>query len=157
MNWPWRYSVGLRFVPVDFETQTLARQLQQAGFDAQAPAFFSWLGVSMYLTVPAILQMLGTVAAAPHGSAIVFDYLVPPGCLDLAQRLPMQAVAAMVALAGEPWRTYYEPQTLAGELQALGFQQLQDLDATHINVRFFNARSSGLHAGPMARVMHAQV
>src|SRR5271163_1639382 len=41
---------SLTFVPIDFERQTLAAGLEQAGFDAGAAAFFSWLGVTPYLT-----------------------------------------------------------------------------------------------------------
>jgi methyltransferase (TIGR00027 family) len=41
---------SLKFVPVDFERQTLAAGLEQGGFDSGSPAFFSWLGVTPYLT-----------------------------------------------------------------------------------------------------------
>ena len=38
---------SLTFAPVDFETQTLASGLRAAGFRADRPAFFSWLGVTI--------------------------------------------------------------------------------------------------------------
>src|ERR1700733_14197321 len=41
---------SLTFVPIDFEQQTLDGGLTNTGFDANAPAFFSWLGVTPYLT-----------------------------------------------------------------------------------------------------------
>src|ERR1700691_1687992 len=41
---------SLTFVPIDFERQTLADGLAQSGFDGAGPAFFSWLGVTPYLT-----------------------------------------------------------------------------------------------------------
>jgi methyltransferase (TIGR00027 family) len=40
----------LTFTPVDFEIQTLEDGLRRAGFDTSKAAFFSWLGVTMYLT-----------------------------------------------------------------------------------------------------------
>src|SRR5438552_558206 len=40
---------SLHFVPIDFETQALPRALDDAGFDATRPTFYSWLGVTMYL------------------------------------------------------------------------------------------------------------
>jgi methyltransferase (TIGR00027 family) len=43
---------SLTFTPVDFETQSLAELLAETGFDRTAPAFFAWLGVVPYLTVP---------------------------------------------------------------------------------------------------------
>src|SRR5262245_36371831 len=67
---------SLTFAPVDFERQTLAAGLAVAGFDASGPAFFSWLGVSMYLSAEAIDSTLQFVASLPPGGGIVFDYAV---------------------------------------------------------------------------------
>src|ERR1700735_4816428 len=36
---------SIAYTPVDFERQSLAEELGIAGFNGQAPAFFSWLGV----------------------------------------------------------------------------------------------------------------
>src|SRR5271157_5907593 len=44
---------NLTFVPLDFEHMTLAEGLASAGFDATQPAFFGWLGVVPYLSLPA--------------------------------------------------------------------------------------------------------
>src|SRR4029079_17988237 len=44
---------NLTFVPVDFEHQTLAEGLEEAGLEMQSPAFFSWLGVVPYLSLEA--------------------------------------------------------------------------------------------------------
>ncbi len=148
---------SLRFVPVDFEGVGLARQLVRAGFSDREPAFFSWLGVSMYLRPAAVAQMLGFVAGMATGSALAFDYLVPPDSLPLAQRLSAHAVGGMVALGGEPWRSQFEPTGIARLLHAQGLQQVFDLDATAINQRFFSNRRDGLQAGPWARVVHARV
>src|SRR5450432_3003501 len=41
---------SLTFASVDFERQSLAEGLAAAGFRADAPAFFQWLGVVPYLT-----------------------------------------------------------------------------------------------------------
>jgi methyltransferase (TIGR00027 family) len=49
---------GLVFAPVDFERQTLAEGLDAAGFDVGARAVFSWIGVTMYLTLDAIAATL---------------------------------------------------------------------------------------------------
>src|SRR6202790_4157375 len=44
----------LTFAPVDFERQSLADGLTAAGFQADRPAFFQWLGVLPYLTRGAV-------------------------------------------------------------------------------------------------------
>lgn len=48
----------LTFSPVDFEIQTLEDGLRREGFDTGKCTFFSWLGVTMYLTSDAISATL---------------------------------------------------------------------------------------------------
>ncbi len=57
----------LTFVPLDFEHKTLAEGLAEAGFDAGAAAFFSWLGVVPYLTREAFRATLEVIAQLPAG------------------------------------------------------------------------------------------
>ena len=57
---------SLAFVPVDFETRSLEARLDAAGLRTEAPAFFSWLGVTMYLSREAIARTLRD--AGHHGA-----------------------------------------------------------------------------------------
>ncbi len=147
---------SLRFVAVDFESETLPERLTRAGFRAGEPACFSWLGVTMYLTRAAVLGTLGYVAALPTGSGIVFDYAVPPATLDLIRRVVVRTVMHRVAAAGEPWKSFFEPRELALELHSLGFRQCEDLGAEQLNARFFGDRTDGLRVGGLGRVMSAR-
>lgn len=146
---------SLQFVPVDFETDSLAERLTASGLRPGEPAFFSWLGVSMYLSRRAVLGTLSCVASLPRGSGIVFDYAVPPASLGLMRRLVIGAVRRHVASIGEPWKTFFDPQALSAELAALGFTQLQDLGPDELNARFFDARSDGLRIGRLGRIVCA--
>ncbi len=147
---------SLRFVAVDFETQQLGERLAGAGLRADERAFFSWLGVSMYLTRAAIGATLGYVAGLPRGSGIVFDYAVPPAGLSPVRRLVVHALLKRLAVAGEPWQTFFEPRALAAELRALGLTELEDLGPEALNARFFGERSDGLRTGALGRVMCAR-
>lgn len=146
---------SLTYVPVDFETQTLADRLHESGFRADRPAFFSWLGVTMYLTREVVLATLRFVAERPAKSGITFDYFVPPGELPWTARLFWQVVAWRVALHGEPWRTWFRPEELADELRRMGFTALEDLDGPALNARYFGGRLSALGGRNNARVMTA--
>ena len=68
----------LTFVPTDFETCSLPEALTKAGFNADEPAFFSWLGVSMYLEEDAFLNTLRFIGSLAPRSGIVFDYTSGP-------------------------------------------------------------------------------
>ncbi|HUL46225.1 MAG TPA: SAM-dependent methyltransferase [Steroidobacteraceae bacterium] len=147
---------ALSFVPLDFESDRLSEQLAGAGFRACEPAFFSWLGVTMYLTRAAILGTLGYIAGLPAGSGVVFDYAVPPATLGPVRRVVVRAMMRRVAGAGEPWKSFFDPRGLAGELRSLGFRQLEDLGPDEINARFFRERADALRVGGLGRVMSAR-
>jgi methyltransferase (TIGR00027 family) len=143
----------LVFVPVDFERQSLAGELQHAGLDAAAPAFFSWLGVTPYLELGDVMAVLRFVAAFPNGSGIVLDYAILPSLLSFGQRLVVAALARRVAAAGEPFRTYFDPAVLAADMRAAGFVEIEDLSPDVINARYFSGRDDGLRVGSAARIV----
>lgn len=146
---------SLTFVPVDFETQALADGLRGAGLSGAGPSFFSWLGVSMYLTREAILGTLRYVAGLPSGSGIVFDYAVSPRRLSPLRWLAARALIRRVAAIGEPWKTFFDPEELAAELRSLGFGHIHDLGPAQLNERFFSDRNDRLGVAGLGRVMVA--
>jgi methyltransferase (TIGR00027 family) len=135
---------SVTYAPVDFEHQTLADGLAQAGIDSRKITFFSWLGVTPYLTRDAVMSTFAYIASTPAGGAVVFDYAVPRSSLNLIGRLAFDALARRVAAAGEPFQTFFDPLELAAELQSMGFRHLEDLDASEINSRYFKNRADGL-------------
>lgn len=148
---------ALTFAPVDFETQTLADGLRAAGFDAGKPAFFSMLGVAVYLTKPALTGTLSFVAGLAPGSEIVFSYSVTPDLLSAEQIAARIQSAQRVAAIGEPWISYYHPQTLVSDLQKLGFSSVRDLGAAEANAEYFSGREDDLRISGGSHVMTARV
>jgi methyltransferase (TIGR00027 family) len=127
----------LHFAPVDFERHSLEEGLSEAGFRRSAPAFFSWLGVVPYLTRPAAFGTLRFIAALPKGSGVAFDYSVPREMMGERERDAFDELAARVARAGEPFRSFYDPAQLAVELRAMGFAASEDLGAADLRARWF--------------------
>jgi len=148
---------SLTFAPVDFEQQTLADGLSRAGFRAEAPAFFSMLGVVVYLTKTAVMETFKFVGSLPPGSEIVFDYGISSSMLSERQRLARESLARRVAAIGEPWISYFDPATLARDLQGLGFTQVEDFGPEAANDRYFKNRSDGLLISGSSRLMKARV
>ena len=147
----------LTFTPVDFETQTIEEGLRSAGYDPGKGTFFSWLGVTEYLTTDVVMATLRFVASAPMGSAIVFDYMLSPSLLNPAQRARFDAFAQRVALAGEPWQTFFDPGSLTSNLRSMGFARVEDNGPEDINTRYFNDRKDGLRVGSLSHLMKAQI
>ena len=148
---------GLRFVPVDFEIDTLAAALADAGFQPDRPACFAWLGVTMYLTDTAIMDTLSFIAGLPRHSSVVFDYRVTESLLNPVERAVGQHLIQRMMAVGEPWVSAFDPAHLSRELQRLGFSEVDDSDGEQLNARYLARRKDGLHVGSLSRVLCARV
>jgi methyltransferase (TIGR00027 family) len=137
---------NLAFAPVDFERQTLVQGLAGAGFRADLPACFSWLGVAVYLTDDAVMETLRFVATLPRGSGIVFDYRPPAELLDPIARATAEVMQRNAAAMGEPWRSAFAPAALREKLRALGFSEAETFEPEALNRRYLSRRKDGLHA-----------
>ncbi|MGY4827330.1 SAM-dependent methyltransferase [Sphaerotilaceae bacterium SBD11-9] len=138
---------SLCFVPVDFERVGLAESLAQAGFDTDAPAIFSWLGVTMYLEEAAVIETLRFIAGCAKGSAVLFEHALPLSSLPPVMRIAMEQLTAQFAERGEPWKSFFEPAALAEMLASLGFSNRTTWTPDELNRRYLANRADGLHIG----------
>jgi methyltransferase (TIGR00027 family) len=139
---------NLTFVPLDFEHRTLGEGLDDAGFDASAPAFFGWLGVVPYLSREAFRATVQTIARQPRRSGVSFDYALSPESMSPSRRAVFEALAARVAAAGEPFQLFFTPEQLEAELREAGFQEIEHMDSEQLNAKYFRGRSDGLQLPP---------
>ena len=147
----------LTFAPVDFETQTLMEGLEDAGYDPGRPTFFSMLGVTPYLTMAAVMATLGSIAMAPEGSEIVFDYMIRPSLLNSDQQSFFQAFSQKVASVGESWQTFFDPEVLKQDLRAMGYGYVEDSRPEEIDALYFKNRKDGLRVWKLTHLMNARV
>jgi methyltransferase (TIGR00027 family) len=138
---------SLTFAPVDFEKEALVDGLRSVGFNAERASFFSWLGVTSYLTRETVLSTLSAVIAMSRGNGIVFDFAVPRATQKPLSQMAFDALAARVAAAGEPFQGFFEPAELAEQLGRAGCGHVEDLDGEMINSRYFKDRTDGLRVG----------
>lgn len=148
---------SVTYAAVDFNTQTLADGLHAANFQADKPAFFSWLGVTMYLEPQTVIDTLRLVHTMSPENGIVFDYTVPRHLLNTVGKLILDAIMNRVAAAGEPFRGFFIPTELAADLSQIGYRHTEDLDSAAINARYFANRTDKLKvAGAMGRLCCAR-
>lgn len=138
---------NVTLAPVDFERTPLPEGLAAAGFDAAAPAFFSWLGVTMYLTRNAVETVFGFVAGLPASSEIAFTYAAPGGSAELERR---------VAEVGEPFLTRIDPAAVGPMLRALGFREVTVLSAADAQ-RYLGTRTDALRVPQVESIAAALV
>lgn len=138
---------NLFLVPCDFETTTLREALASASIDDKRPAFFSWLGVTQYLTREAIDATLRYVSSLPRGTRIVITQPVPLDTLSGPIRDAMENAASAAARFGEPWITLLRPDEWDRWLTQLGFTRVFHLTTGEAFTRYFAERNDGLEAG----------
>lgn len=149
-------SAGTEFVPVDFESQSVAQELAGHGFDAAGATAVSWLGVVPYLEEQTVWTTLEWIAGiVGRGGHVVFDYGSKPRWWQLRRRAALRWLAARVAAAGEPLRTTLRPSEVHRRLVSLGFASVEDMDAVTLNRRYFAGRTDGLRVGGGAHVVIA--
>jgi methyltransferase (TIGR00027 family) len=146
---------SLTFTPVDFESQSLADCLPSAGFRSDLPAFFLWLGVTIYLTQDAIAAALDFIASVP-GSEVVFDYSEPLENYPPERRAKVAAVAARAAAIGEPWLSRFDPAELSGDLRLKGFEDIEDLGFADIARRYFTEAMGDVRDGAGPHLIRAR-
>jgi methyltransferase (TIGR00027 family) len=131
---------NLEFVAIDFESVSLRKGLQTSSLNFSEPAFFSCLGVPVYLTREAVDAVFQLVAAFPASSEIAFTFSPPESALS--------GLADRASALGEPWRTHFEPELLERDLHALGFSAVSFLSLEEAAQTYFQGRSDGLHVPP---------
>ena len=116
----WTAPDNLTFVPVDFTKDSLAERLIAADFDLPVKSFFSWLGVTYYLSAEAIEKTLTELSSlCADGSTLAFDY--PDESFFDAPEKRVQNTIMMAKAGGEPMKTAFSYSELEKLLEKHGF------------------------------------
>lgn len=119
-----------RFIASNFEQNDLLTALPSAGYDAALPTFANWMGVSYYLGLPAIRQMLLTFQTLlSPGSAVAMDYFAE-------QAAPRHSGwQRMLKRFGEPIKTILTDDELVSLAAEYGFEVPELTTAAKISGR----------------------
>ena len=123
----------VRFVPVDFERDSLDAALDRAGHDRSSPTCWIWEGVVMYLTRDAMRATLAAIVgrSAPASTLIVNYHTARSG---LWARLVLR-------LIGEPQISTWTKEEMAADLASVGFVVREDSGMADWNVRFAQGKA----------------
>jgi methyltransferase (TIGR00027 family) len=128
---------SVHFIAADLASETLASALGRSSFRSGEPAFFSWLGVTVYLTREANMATLRAIAngSAP-GSEVVFSYVDQIEFGEGGRRAPDHPNALAVARLGEPYVSGFNPKEIANDLKQAGLDLVEDLDGHQMAERY---------------------
>jgi methyltransferase (TIGR00027 family) len=127
------------FVDINFENKSLEEGLIRNGIRNDKPTFFSWLGVTMYLTEPAIDTTLQCMAKYPSGSEAVISFRQPSSVQSSAS----SQLEERVSEAGEPFVSLFIPEDFKNKLLGAGFAQVEFL-TPEISARYFRDGENSL-------------
>lgn len=136
---------NLHFVPVDFTKDNLRDRLAENGFDENKKTFFSWLGVSYYLSqdeIGGFLENLSSFAA--DGSTLLFDYADENLFTSDVRRV--QNMLAMAQAGGEPMKSCFSYGCLEKLLSKYNFLIYEFLSTNDIQEKYFGNRADFLTA-----------
>lgn len=144
---------NLTFAPIDFEHQTLRAGLEAAGMDFAARAVFSWIGVTMYLTMEAIRATLETVVSCPAGTQVVLTYNLPPSALQGFGLSVETTLGSMIADLGEPMISLFVPEEIEQLLRQVGFVDIVHIGPEEAVQAYFPGRADVRFAGAQRLVI----
>jgi methyltransferase (TIGR00027 family) len=154
----WEIPAQLHFIPADFTKETLAESLRQSPYDPREISFFSWLGVTIYLTRAEVFATLRAIAGiAPAGSSLVFDYMDTNAFIPGKAAKQAQLMQEIVRKVGEPLKGGFDPTALASDLAGTGLLLHANLSPSDIEERYFQGRTDGYHAFKHIHLAHAVV
>ena len=143
-------------VEVDLGAESLFAVCQRSGVDVTQPAFFAWLGVSMYLEPSDVEATLRAIARFPPGSEVVFTFLQPDPSRPTSPALA-SSLGERVARIGEPFRCYLESDAVIALCRRSGFSFVDILSPQDAHRRYFADRVDDLPPPARASIARAVV
>ncbi|MEV0463456.1 class I SAM-dependent methyltransferase [Nocardia tengchongensis] len=148
-------TATVAFAGVDFESDDLVAALTAHGFDLTRPALVSWLGVTMYLTEPAIAATLDTLSRLAPGSELVMEYALLPELYDEPGRVFAQFARLATAQQGEPMRSFFSPESVTALLRRHGFTAAEHISQREAVDAALWQRTDGLQPVDFCRIVRA--
>jgi methyltransferase (TIGR00027 family) len=115
----------MRFVPIDFERESLEGVLSDAGHQPDVRTAWVWEGVTPYLQREAVQGTLGTVARrSSPGSRLAVTYAPPDAVPSLSSFFGVALLG--FRLIGEPIVGLIPTRSMHGEMEAVGLRVRED-------------------------------
>jgi methyltransferase (TIGR00027 family) len=147
---------SVHFIAADLSLESVAAALGRSSFETNRLTFFSWLGVTMYLTREANLATLKSIAScSPTASEVVFTYFDER--LFQARSESFRELEQRVAAVGEPFLSGFDPAKLGQNLADCGLDLVEDLNGSEAAARFDRGGEHGLRQSVFSHIALARV
>ena len=158
-------SENVTYVSVDFNNQTLKKQLLNTGFDQNKPTVFTLEGVSQYITKDAIISTLEVLAELTQKTSATFfisyvDKLLnenPKACFGKGYsnaEKKVETIKRLAAKVGEPWISFYSAEEIEGMLSKYGFSLIENKTLADLNSVYFTPVGRTLSEDQIFKLEH---
>lgn len=155
----------VNYVSVDFNHQSLSKQLIEAGFDQNKSTIFTLEGVSQYISKEALISTVKEVSSLIHKSNSTFfisyvDELLikkPEACFGEGYPKPKnkaELIMKLTAKAGEPWISLYSQEEMRSLFLQNGFSVEDDVTLKDLNNLYFNSVGRALPENQIFNLEH---
>jgi methyltransferase (TIGR00027 family) len=155
-NLPPQLLSHIRYLQIDFNTQSLEDLLRDHQIDFHLPTTIIWEGVTNYLTQAAVDHTFSLLERFVHGSYVIFTY-VHKQVLDT----PASFFGATKLLQDlqdieERWTFGFEPEELPAYLNGYNYHLLEDMGAKDYREKYVPERASLLKGYEFYRLAFAK-
>jgi methyltransferase (TIGR00027 family) len=131
------------FIPLDFNTQTLAERLPASGYDEQARTLFIWQGVTYFLSAEGVDSTLAFIANhSGQDSQVIFDYFYNEGLHD-ASSAYVKALRRAAAMTGEDYMFGIDKGQIEPFLSRRRFNDIRSTPLEELKQRYFTGPNAG--------------
>jgi methyltransferase (TIGR00027 family) len=127
----------VRFVPLNFQDDSLEIGLKRAGFNALTRSLFILEGVSNYLTEEAVNTTLELISGMAEGTVLIFTYIDEEVLLKPNAFSGTHQVQRHIANLGEPWTFGLSPSRISEFFRTGGLCLDTDLSAGEYRSRYY--------------------
>ncbi len=135
---------NLRFVPVNFESESWWTELSNKGFEVHEKAVLTCTGVTLYLTKNAIIDTLKNLKSLAKGSTIAIAFYLPIEEMDEEDK-PLMEMSMKGALAsGNPFVSFFSVKEIEKLAQEIGLNEIQTISTQDMIEKYFQNRTDDL-------------
>ncbi len=115
---------NIKYISLDFSRQDMIKKLLANGFKKHEKTLFIWEGVSLFLNLEIVLEILGRIAQLGNDNRVVFDF-VPLELVEGETEYPgNQKLIELCASIKEPLTFGCAPEKMNMLLHGLGFRNI---------------------------------
>jgi len=116
---------NVKYIPIDFSRESMTRKLKDAGFENHKKTLFIWEGVSLFLNLDIVLEILGSLKEMGNGHRAVFDFVPPELIDDETNYIGNRKLIQLCASIKEPLTFGCHPVKMKKFLQMLGYSKIK--------------------------------